>query len=68
MPANGPREHWTRGRLVTIDGVLQAEAMSDQDSSLVSVFAHADALIRREAEAPAAEVGTVVDILRLGRL
>ena len=68
LAANGPREHWARGRLSLLDGVLQAEAMTDQDSSLVSVFAHADALIRRCANAPAATVGEVVDILRLGRL
>jgi molybdopterin molybdotransferase len=68
LPANGPREHWARGRLVTVEGVLKAEVMGDQDSSLVSVFAHADALIRRPAGAPAAEAGEVVDILRLGRL
>ncbi len=68
LPANGPREHWARARLSTAEGVLQAEAMTDQDSSLVSVFAGADALIRRRAGAAAAEVGAVVDILRLARL
>ena len=68
LSANGPREHWARGRLNTVDGVLQAEVMGDQDSSLVSVFAHADALIRRPAGAPAAGAGEVVDILRLRRL
>jgi molybdopterin molybdotransferase len=68
LAANGPREHWARARLSMTEGVLQAEAMSDQDSSLVSVFASADALIRRPAGALAGEVGAVVDILRLGRL
>ena len=68
MPANSPREHWARGRLVTVDGVLQAEAMTDQDSSLVSVFAHADCLIRREGGASAAQPGAVVTVLRLDRL
>lgn len=68
MAANGPREHWARGRLSTVDGVLIAEPMTDQDSSLVSVFAQADALIRRVAGAPAAAAGAVVEILRLERL
>lgn len=67
-PANGPREHWARGRLATVGGILQADIMGDQDSSLVSVFAHADALIRRPAGAPAAEAGAVVEVLRLDRL
>jgi molybdopterin molybdotransferase len=68
MPANGPREHWARGRLSTSQGTLLAEALGDQDSSLVSVFANADALIRRPAGAPGAAVGDVVEILRLERL
>ena len=68
LPANGPREHWARGRLNTVDGELRVQAMTDQDSSLVTVFAQADVLIRRRAGAPAAPAGEVVDILRLGRL
>lgn len=68
LPANGPREHWARGRLTTVEGELRAQAMTDQDSSLVTVFAQADILIRRRAGAPAARAGEVVDILRLGRL
>jgi molybdopterin molybdotransferase len=68
MAASGPREHWARARLSIIDGVVMAEPMTDQDSSLVSVFAQADALIRRSADADAARTGAVVDILRLERL
>jgi len=67
-PGNGPREHWTRARLETREGVLWATPMSDQDSSLVSVFAQADCLLRRPAHAPAAEAGTLADILPLERL
>jgi molybdopterin molybdotransferase len=66
--ANGPREHWARARTEIRDGVLLVTPMSDQDSSLVSVFAEADALLRRPAGAAAAEAGTVVDILPLERL
>jgi hypothetical protein len=42
--------------------------MSDQDSSLVSVFAGSAALLRRLPDAPASEAGSVVDILPLERL
>lgn len=68
MPANGPREHWARGRLAFRDGEMLAAPMSDQDSSLVTVFAQADVLIRRPAEAPAAPAGSVVEVLLLERL
>jgi molybdopterin molybdotransferase len=68
MAANGGREHWARARLSNVDGLLLAQAMSDQDSSLVTVFAAADALIRRPIDAPAAEAGSLVEVLRLPRL
>ena len=49
----GPREHWMRARLSSLpDGSVQAEAFPDQDSSLVAVFAGADALLRRPARGP----------------
>ena len=69
LPPTGPREHWMRARLAsTEDGALEARAFPDQDSSLVRVFAAADALLRRPAGAPAAGAGEPVDVLRLGRL
>jgi molybdopterin molybdotransferase len=68
MPANGPREHWARGRLSYGEGCAWVEPMADQDSSLVTVFAEAQVLIRRRAGEPAAGVGAVVDVLMLGRL
>jgi len=68
MPPNGGREHWARGRLSSADGALIVEAMLDQDSSLVKVFAEAGALIRRGVGAPAAEAGAVVEVLLLDRL
>jgi len=67
LPANGPREHWMRARLSFENGVVQAEPFRDQDSSLVTVFALADALLRREAGAPAAAEGAVVEVLPLAR-
>jgi molybdopterin molybdotransferase len=68
LGANGPREHWMRARLSIAEGALVAEPMSDQDSSLVSVFAGSSGLLRRSPGAPAAEAGAVVDVLPLERL
>lgn len=63
LAANGPREHWMRAKLGP-DGV---EPFPDQDSSLVTVFAAADVLVRRLPGAEAAEVGDAVDVLSLDR-
>jgi molybdopterin molybdotransferase len=66
--ANGPREHWMRARITAAgDGTLQAEAFADQDSSLVSVFAMADALVCRPPGAPALAAGELIDALLLAR-
>ena len=47
--------HYLRAELLSgIDGTLSVRPFADQDSSLVSVFAHADALLHRPAGAPAA--------------
>jgi molybdopterin molybdotransferase len=68
LPANGPREAWLRAKLdVSAEGVLTVTPFRDQDSSLVRVFAAADALLRRPANAPAAEAGAVVEALKLER-
>ena len=69
MRESGPREHWMRAKLESAaDGSVQVTPFSDQDSSLVSVFAAADALLRRPTHAPAAEAGDVIEVIRLGRL
>ena len=68
FPANGPREHWMRAKVTTgADGSLNAEAFADQDSSLVSVFANADALVCRPAGAAALDAGGLVEALLLER-
>jgi molybdopterin molybdotransferase len=68
FPANGPREHWMRARLTSgADASVTAEAFADQDSSLVSVFASADALVRRAGGAPALSAGALVEALPLAR-
>lgn len=67
MAANGSREHWMRARLTHVDGALVAEPYRDQDSSLVTVFAAADALLRRPPNAPALEAGGLAEVLPLAR-
>jgi len=67
LPANGPREHYLRALLETNgDGQHTARAFEDQDSSLISVFAAANALIRLPPHAPQSDVGALVDVLPLG--
>jgi molybdopterin molybdotransferase len=68
LEANGVREHWMRARLSHDGPTLVADPLRDQDSSLVTVFAEADALLRRPIQAPAAKAGEVVDVLPLERL
>jgi molybdopterin molybdotransferase len=67
LPVNGGREHWMRARLSHADGGVTVTPYRDQDSSLVSVFAAADALLRRLAGAQAASAGSVVEVLPLSR-
>jgi len=67
--ANGDREHWMRARLTfAAAGVLRVSPLRDQDSSLVTIFARADALVRRPSGASAVAVGDPVEILILDRL
>jgi molybdopterin molybdotransferase len=69
LPANGAREHLMRASLSSAeDGALVATPFADQDSSLVTVFAKADALLRRPARARAAEAGEAVQVIKLDRL
>jgi molybdopterin molybdotransferase len=69
LPANGGRDHLMRVLLDHDDqGRLTASAPFDQDSSLVTVFAKADGLMRRPAGCPAAHAGDLVDVLILDRL
>ena len=66
LPANGPREHYLRGRThVDGEGRLTVQSFEDQDSSLLSVFAAANALIRLMPGAEALETGALVDVLPL---
>jgi molybdopterin molybdotransferase len=66
LPANGPREHYLRAHLDSDgEGRLTVRAFEDQDSSLISIFAAANALIQLPPDAPATKQGALVDVLRL---
>jgi molybdopterin molybdotransferase len=66
LPANGARDHYLRARLDSDnEGRLTVRAFEDQDSSLISIFAAANALIKLPANTPALETGALVDILPL---
>jgi molybdopterin molybdotransferase len=67
LPANGSREHWMRAGLGFKDGTVTVQPFRDQDSSLITVFAGADALLRRAVGAPEAEAGDIVEVLPLAR-
>lgn len=69
LPANGGREHYLRSALAADgEGRLIVRAFEDQDSSLVSIFAAANALIRLAPDTPAAEEGALMDVFPLGEM
>ena len=59
LPANGPREHYMRARL----GPEGITAEDRQDSSLLSILAHADALLVRPPHDGERAAGEVVEYL-----
>lgn len=68
LPGNGPREHWMRAaRAIDAEGRVTVAPFPDQDSSLVGVFARADALVMRPAGAAPAQVGDLIVTLPLAR-
>ena len=67
LSANGPREHYMRAIVETAPhGGRRVRPMGDQDSSLVTVMAAANALVRRLPGAPALEAGARVEVLLPG--
>lgn len=67
MPANGPRDHYMRARVVRDPlGHPKVEALSDQDSSMVTAMAAADCLLRRPPHAPALATDDPTLVLTLG--
>ena len=67
LPANGPREAYLRARAVENGGEIWIDASADQDSSLLSVFAGANALLLRSAQSPSVARGQRVEFLPMGR-
>jgi molybdopterin molybdotransferase len=65
LPRNGPREHYMRARCAMGPDGMTVTAFEDQDSSRLAILADANALIVREIDAPAAETGATVAIVRL---
>ena len=64
LAANGPREHYMRAILTTgPDGVRSVRPMIDQDSSLVTVMAAANGLLRRLPGAEGLRAGAEVEVL-----
>lgn len=61
IPANGPREHYMRGRVDR----GQITVFDRQDSSLLTVLSEANALILRPADDPARDVGDLLEYLPL---
>ena len=59
IPANGPREHYMRGRYR--DGTVKV--FERQDSSLLKVLHVANCLIKRAPSAPELAVGAPVEII-----
>ncbi len=67
VPAAGNREEYLRA-ILTLgpDGRATVKAAENQDSSLLSPFLTANALIRRAPNTPAVKPGDLVDIVNLG--
>lgn len=65
LPANGPRQHFMRARIIDADGARAVEALPSQDSSLTAALAAADCLIVRLPNAPPAQAGEAVALLLL---
>lgn len=68
IQANGPRESFLRAELSGYGAnVLKASPVENQDSSLLSPFMAAQALIRRKPHAPRVIAGEHVDVIPLAR-
>jgi len=66
LPPAGNREEYLRGVLtIGEDGLARIRPAEDQDSSLLSPFLTANALIRRPAGSSAVEAGSLVEVMLL---
>ncbi|NCF79748.1 MAG: hypothetical protein GWP34_07610 [Alphaproteobacteria bacterium] len=65
LSANGDRENYLRGRYALRQGRVDVAISARQDSGLTGVFADANCLVKRVANAPAQKAGDKVTILPL---
>jgi molybdopterin molybdotransferase len=65
LPANGPRAHFMRARVHEEDGQMWVTPFPDQDSSLLTVLAAANALAIRDVEAPPADAASPIHYIWL---
>lgn len=65
LPKNSQRQAYLRARATKTESGLRAEAFEEQDSSILSVLAKANALIIRKPHAQPAEAGEPCDIMWL---
>ncbi|MBN9591373.1 MAG: molybdopterin molybdenumtransferase MoeA, partial [Alphaproteobacteria bacterium] len=66
LPQNDARQDYIRARTIMRDRMLCVEPFAVQDSSMLSVFAAAGALIVRPPRAAALAAGEMADVLLLG--
>lgn len=63
VPANGAREQYARGVVSNRDGDVYVDVFENQDSSVVSLYAKANALVIRPIGAPEAKAGETVEYI-----
>ncbi len=65
LPAEGPRQHYQRAKLLPGDELPLIEPYSDQDSARMRLLAEADALLIRPARDPARDAGEIMEYIPL---
>lgn len=65
LPANGAREQYARAVVSRRDGDLYVDVFENQDSSVVSLYAKANALVIRPIGAPEAKAGETVEFIAI---
>jgi molybdopterin molybdotransferase len=67
LPPNGVREQYARAVVTRKDGDLYADVFRNQDSSIISLYAKANALVIRPINAPEAKAGDVVEFISISQ-
>lgn len=68
LPANGGREQYARAVISRRDGSYYADVFENQDSSIVSLYAKANALVIRPIDAPVAKAGETAKFIAIGNV